>query len=172
MACTAADRTTGGGAAPSSSSSTTAASVRINIKPEVWKDAWWDQMASSMLTYPKNNPSAEVISDTRNTIIGIRTTLPCAACRENWRQLLVTNPPTNAVLSGRDAYAQWFCDCFRSINKTRSHLSNDDILTYYARRMFTPNVGVHKTITDHKLLIIVGIICVGLLAVSYTNAAH
>ena len=130
---------------------------RINIPPYVWKDAEWDTIAISVLTYPKSFPSARTIQDTRNMLIAKRTTLGCSTCRHNWIPEIEAHPPTDAVLASRESYASWFCDRFRKINPRRRHLSNDEILAYFVNRL-VPKKGLSS---NCKKLLIVGGIALG-----------
>lgn len=109
---------------------------RINIPTSKWPDSWWRQIFSIAIAYPKTAPSDEIIDDTKATIIGMRSTLPCGKCRRNWRKTLEKHPLTDRSLSTRDLLFKWMCDRYREINRKRRSLSNSEIAEFYTNELF------------------------------------
>jgi hypothetical protein len=112
------------------------AQTRTNIPTTRWPDAWWVQIFSVIAAYPKSNPDTEVINDTRASLIGMRSTLPCKKCRGNWRMKIQKNPLTDKIMSSRESLFRWMCDRYREINKRRRSLSNNKIAKYYMDRLY------------------------------------
>lgn len=123
---------------------------RLNIPTTKWPEAWWKQIFSIVIAYPKISPANEVIEDTRATLIGMRSTLPCGKCRKNWRNTIEKHPLTDRVMSSRDSLFKWLCDRYRDINKKRRSLSNSAIAEYYTNQLF------EKTGLDTVNLVLLG----------------
>lgn len=135
------------------------AQSRLNIPPNTkWPDAWWMQIFSLIAAYPKSNPEMEVITDTRASLIAMRSTLPCAKCRGNWRKKIQKNPLTDKVMSSRESLLRWMCDRFREINKRRRSLSNSKITKYYIDRLYETDPTVTSDIVVNWVLVAVVVI--------------
>jgi hypothetical protein len=147
----------------SSEKSTAREGRRTDIPPKMWSDPQWDVLAVSLISYPESNASEETINDTRNMLIAQRTTLGCGSCRNNWRKKMDSGAvPTDADLANRASYERWFCDRFREINVRRRHLTNDEIVSYYVKRLL-PAKPVKLLTRDTVILIGVAAVAVLLL---------
>lgn len=102
---------------------------------EIWGPAAWLLIHSAALSYPESQPSPEIKENYKKFFQSLVYVLPCAYCREHYKQHL-ERMPVSAVLHSRMSLFQWTVDLHNEVNESlgRPRLSYLEALTHIQQR--------------------------------------
>lgn len=123
------------------------------MNPEIWGPAGWIFLHCITLNYP-NNPTEEDKKNFRNFFINLQDVLPCAKCRQNYKNHLMKFPLTEKELYTRSSLAKWLIDLHNEVNK----LNGKEVFTYQkaVNEYFSDkNNNINKELVYLMLIILV-----------------
>lgn len=105
----------------------------MNLNPNVWGPHGWFFIDSIVLSLP-NNLSYEQKNIYKNFFISLQYVLPCAACREHYKQNLIEFPLTDAILSKKENMIKWILNIHNNVRKkdeNKIEISVKQFFEYY-----------------------------------------
>ena len=105
----------------------------MHFPPSVWGPFFWHTIHIVALGYPKT-PTYTDKKCAKEFYESFAYLLPCAICREHYREHLKKNPIAT-VLDSRTDLIKWTIDIHNSVNKALGKLewTLEEVLTYYEK---------------------------------------
>jgi hypothetical protein len=105
----------------------------MHISPEVWGPFFWHTIHIVALGYPKN-PTYTDKKCAKNFSESLAYLIPCAICREHYKEHLGTNPITT-FLDSRTDLIKWTIEVHNSVNKKlgKAEWTLPEVLAYYEK---------------------------------------
>lgn len=135
--------------------------MEIELDPKIWGKHAWIYLHSCTLGY-SDKPTFEEKTDMKNMLIGLRSTLPCDHCRQNYRDKHLTKL-TEDILSSKQKLIFWLIDVHNAVNRDhgKKEYSYEEALQYfhdlYIGKVkivaFTSNQNVNKKIPLPKPIV-------------------
>ena len=95
-----------------------------NLGPESWGPHAWKFIHIVALAYPVK-PTLEDKQNYKRFYTTIGDIIPCAHCREHYKEHLVKNPITDDVLTNRKKLLNWTIDIHNEVNKLNGKTTYD-----------------------------------------------
>ena len=101
--------------------------------PSVWGPFFWHTIHIVALGYPKN-PTYTDKKCAKEFYESLTYLLPCAICRQHYKEHLIKNPLT-PFLDSRTDLIKWTVDIHNSVNKMleKPEWTLEEVLAYYER---------------------------------------
>ena len=105
----------------------------MQFPPSVWGPFFWHTIHIIALGYPKN-PNCTDKKSAKEFYESLAHLLPCAVCREHYKEHLVQNPIT-PFLDSRTDLIKWTIEIHNKVNKAlgKKEWTLEEVLTYYER---------------------------------------
>jgi len=105
----------------------------MQFPPSVWGPFFWHTIHIVALGYPKN-PTYTDKKCAKEFYESLSFLIPCAICREHYKEHLVKNPLVT-FLDSRNDLIKWTITIHNAVNKMlgKSEWSESDVITYYER---------------------------------------
>jgi hypothetical protein len=105
----------------------------MQFPPSVWGPFFWHTIHIIALGYPKN-PTYTDKKCAKEFYESLSFLIPCAICREHYKEHLVKNPLVT-FLDSRNDLIKWTITIHNAVNKMlgKSEWSESDVITYYER---------------------------------------
>jgi hypothetical protein len=114
-----------------------------NINPEIWGPSFWNTMHYSAIIY-SNNPTDEDKNNVKLFLLSLQNILPCAKCREHYKQNLIKYPLNDHVLSSKINLFKWTNDIHNEVNKmnNKKQFTLEDSLKKYSQQQKSLNTNI------------------------------
>ena len=105
----------------------------MQFPPSVWGPFFWHTIHIVALGYPKN-PTYTDKKCAKEFYESLSFLIPCAICREHYKEHLVKNPLVT-FLDSRNDLIKWTVTIHNAVNKMlgKPEWSESDVITYYER---------------------------------------
>ena len=117
----------------------------MNLNPNVWGPHGWFFIDSIVLSLP-NILSYEQKNIYKNFFTSLQDVLPCAACREHYKQNLIEFPLTDAILSKKENMIKWILNIHNNVRKKdekKTPISIKQFFEYY-NKQYDENYNKNK----------------------------
>jgi hypothetical protein len=105
----------------------------MNFPPTVWGPFFWHTIHIVAIGYPKN-PTYTDKKSAKEFYESLAFLIPCAVCREHYKEHIAKNPLT-PFLDSRTDLIKWTVDIHNKVNKMlgKAEWTIDEVLAYYER---------------------------------------
>jgi hypothetical protein len=108
----------------------------MNLNPNVWGPHGWFFIDSIVLSLPDNlNYEQKIIY--KNFFTSLQDVLPCAACREHYKQNLIKYPLTDTILSKKENMIKWILNIHNNVrtnDEKKLPISIKQFFEYYNKQ--------------------------------------
>jgi hypothetical protein len=132
----------------------------MNLNPNVWGPHGWFFLDSIALSLP-NNLNYEQKNIYKNFFTSLQDVLPCAACREHYKENLIKYPLTDIILSKKENIIKWLLSIHNNVRKNdekKTQISIKQFFEYYNKH-YDKNYN-NKNIKDCNLKYYISIIII------------
>jgi hypothetical protein len=137
----------------------------MNLNPNVWGPHGWFFLDSIVLSMP-NNLSYEQKIIYKNFFTSLKDVLPCAACREHYKENLIKFPLTDIILSKKENIIRWILSVHNNVRKNdekKTQISIEQYFKYYNKQYdenYNKNKNKNKTNKECNLKYYISIIII------------
>lgn len=123
----------------------------MNLNPNVWGPHGWFFLDSIVLSLP-DNLSYEQKIIFKNFFTSLQDVLPCAACREHYKQNLIEFPLTDTILSKKENIIKWILSIHNNVRKKDENKLPISIKQYfeYYNKQYDENYNKNKNKNKNK----------------------